>query len=167
MIKFLLLIYITIGLISCSNQQSQPSSYPKPAVEKKQQQIGSLTGNSQKHGFTIFGRGENSKVLQANEYLWKAALEVLNFVPLAHSDSAGGVLITEWHSEPKLNNEKFKFNIIISSGKLDANTLKVRVFKKKKINNQWLNIETNPIIANQLTEQILNKAKQLKVGHKI
>ena len=36
-----------------------------------------------------------------NSYLWRAALETLSFMPLTQADSAGGVIITDWYSNPE------------------------------------------------------------------
>ena len=35
-----------------------------------------------------------------NAYLWRAALDTVSFMPLVQTDSNGGVIVTDWYSNP-------------------------------------------------------------------
>ena len=35
-----------------------------------------------------------------NSYLWRASLDALSFMPLVQTDSAGGVIVTDWYANP-------------------------------------------------------------------
>ena len=35
-----------------------------------------------------------------NSYLWRASLEAVSFMPLLQTDSNGGVIVTDWYSNP-------------------------------------------------------------------
>src|SRR5689334_10939846 len=43
-----------------------------------------------------------------NSYLWRAALDTLSFAPMAQVDSNGGVIVTDWYSNPNSPNERVK-----------------------------------------------------------
>ena len=42
--------------------------------------------------------------MSVNPFLWRAALETINFMPLSAADQVGGTIITDWYSTS--NNEK-------------------------------------------------------------
>ena len=46
-----------------------------------------------------------------NAYLWRAALETIDFMPLAPADPFGGVIITDWYSPPETPDERFKLHV--------------------------------------------------------
>ena len=43
------------------------------------------------------GRGGTFQFASAN-HLWRATLEVLDFIPLVNVDYAGGLVITDWYT---------------------------------------------------------------------
>ncbi len=43
-----------------------------------------------------------------NAYLWKVSLETLSFMPLLQTDSAGGVIVTDWYANPRNPAERMK-----------------------------------------------------------
>jgi hypothetical protein len=48
-----------------------------------------------------------------NSYLWRASLETLAFMPLLQADSSGGVIVTDWYSNPDNPNERVKVSVAI------------------------------------------------------
>src|SRR3712207_294026 len=48
-----------------------------------------------------------------NSYLWRAALDTLSFAPLAQVDSAGGVIVTDWYSNPNAPGDRVKVTATI------------------------------------------------------
>ena len=48
-----------------------------------------------------------------NSYLWRASLDTLSFMPLLQSDSAGGVIVTDWYTNPKNPGERMKVTVMI------------------------------------------------------
>ena len=65
-----------------------------------------------------------------NSYLWRATLDTLAFMPLASADPYGGVVITDWYSDPQKPDERFKCTVYILDTRLRGDGLKVTVFKE-------------------------------------
>ncbi len=42
-----------------------------------------------------------------NEFLWRATLETLNFMPMDSVDPFGGVIATDWYASPQAPDERF------------------------------------------------------------
>ena len=101
--------------------------------------------------------------MSVNAFLWKGALETIDFMPLSSADPIGGTIITDWYSTEDNQNERCKLNIFITGQKLSTENLKVSSFCQEFKNPAWVNkkidLENNIKIENA----ILNKAKKLKL----
>ena len=45
--------------------------------------------------------------------MWRAAFDVIDFMPLVTVDYSGGTIITDWYTDKKAPNESLKFTIKI------------------------------------------------------
>ena len=100
-----------------------------------------------------------------NPFLWRASLEVVDFMPLASADPFGGIIITDWYSTVSNEDERCKLNIFINGIELKTQNLKVSSYCQLYKNQKWVN--TNPNTENDtvLENAILNKAKKLKLNN--
>ena len=55
-----------------------------------------------------------------NSYLWRASLDALSFMPLLQTDSAGGVIVTDWYVNPNSPGERMKLTVSILDQDLRA-----------------------------------------------
>jgi hypothetical protein len=118
----------------------------------------------------IFGGGGSKKSassgLGINSYLWRASLDTLAFMPLTTVDSTGGVIITDWYANPQVPTERFKLTVYILDTRLRADGVKVSVFRQEKAEGTetWQDAIVATRTAIQLENQILRRARELKVG---
>jgi hypothetical protein len=65
---------------------------------------GPVAANAEGGGLRLFGSGKPpakaASEIGVNSYLWRAALDVVKFMPLASADPYGGVVITDWYADP-------------------------------------------------------------------
>ncbi len=97
-----------------------------------------------------------------NAYLWQAALETLSFSPLSQSDSAGGVIVTEWYSNPQNPQERVKVTATILDADLRADALRVTAAREVLQNGQWLAAPVTAATVQRLEEIILTRARDLR-----
>jgi len=128
-------------------------------------------------GFSLQGaltkKGGEFDFASSNE-LWRASLDAIDFMPLINANYSGGIIITDWYSEPNSNNESVKISIRFLSNEIRAGALDIKVFKKvcPKL-NQCQTTETGNELIKELKKNILRKAaiyekqNQLKRGRKI
>ena len=109
------------------------------------------------------GGGSSGAEFQVNPFLWRASLEVVSFMPLASSDTVGGVINTEWFAEQP--NERFKMTIYILDSALRVDGLKVSVFRQVRRGGRWQTAAINPGVARAVENLILTKARQLRLGY--
>ncbi len=120
-------------------------------------------------GLVLFG-GDNSEGaaggggIGVNSFLWRASLDTVSFVPLASADPFGGVIITEWYSDPASPSERFKLTVYILDKRLRADGLKVAVFRQERAGDEWRDASSNAATSVQLENAILMRARELRVN---
>lgn len=102
---------------------------------------------------------DDGAYLAVNPYLWQASLDKLAFMPLASSDAKGGVIVTEWKKFAP--NEQLKVVVNIYSQKLQANSLKVEVYKKILKGGAWVDSAPDAALAEETENAILTQAREL------
>ncbi len=96
--------------------------------------------------------------------LWRASLKTIDFIPLATVDYSGGIIITDWYSEGKLNKEQIKIQIRFVSTELRSESIQVISYKKIcQTNNECLNIAGNENFNREIKDLIINTARQIKI----
>ena len=119
-------------------------------------------------GFTLggmsktFGSGGAFQFSSSNE-MWRATLEILDFIPLSDVDYGGGIIITEWYSAPKKPDESLKIMIQFLTNEIRADGIKVNVYKKAcKTETQCSASLIESEIGSEIKLEILKQATLLK-----
>ena len=97
-----------------------------------------------------------------NAYLWRASLDTLSFAPLAQSDSNGGVIVTEWYTNPQNPTERAKVSVAILDRDLRADALRVTASRQTLQNGQWVEAPVTAATVQRLEEIILTRARDLR-----
>ncbi len=120
------------------------------------------------------GRGSGDRVREAdlaasqvttigvNSYLWRAALETLSFAPMAQVDSNGGVMVTDWYTNPNSPNERVKVTATILDRDLRADALRVATSRQVLQGGQWIDAPVAAATVQKLEEIILTRARDLR-----
>jgi len=120
------------------------------------------------------GKGSGDRVREAdlaasqvttigvNSYLWRAALETLSFAPMAQVDSNGGVMVTDWYSNPGSPNERVKVTATILDRDLRADALRVATSRQVLQGGQWVDAPVAAATVQKLEEIILTRARDLR-----
>jgi len=105
-----------------------------------------------------------SKITQigVNAYLWRAALDTLSFMPLAQTDSNGGVLVTDWYANPAVPSERMKLTVMVLDQDLRADAIRVSAARQIFQNGQWVDAPVQAATTQKLEEIILFKARDLR-----
>ena len=98
-----------------------------------------------------------------NNYLWRASLDTISFMPLNSADPIGGTILTDWYSTGDNENERCKLNIFITGNELKTQNLKVTSFCQNFKNQKWVNVEVDQNNNIKIENAILNKAKKLRL----
>jgi len=156
--KFLALTIIAIlALNSCKALKPKwvdTRNVPTDARERARKNIEEGRGVS----LGNLGNRKTTYQFSSSNPMWRASLEVLDFIPLTTVDYSGGVIITDWYND-NAGNDAIKVTVRFLSNEVRTNSIKVVVHKKTCDNNQ--NCATNKIdskIEEELVTSILKLA---------
>ena len=113
--------------------------------------VGNLLENSKRGGVFEFA--------SSNE-LWKASLDVLDFIPLTSVNYSGGIIISDWYSTEQSSNESIKISIRFLTNEIRSDALDIKVFNKK-CNKTFVEckiVSKSGSIVDELKREILKKA---------
>jgi hypothetical protein len=126
--------------------------------------FGSSTSNTSSASSADVGPEETGG-LGVNAYLWRAALDTLDFLPLASADPFGGVIITDWYVNPEKADERLKATVYILDTRLRADGVSAAVFRETMADGgQWTSASVSPETNIALENAILSKARQLRLS---
>ncbi|MDQ0465321.1 hypothetical protein QO010_003108 [Caulobacter ginsengisoli] len=101
-----------------------------------------------------------------NGYLWRASLDTLAFMPLASADPYGGVIITDWYSNPETPSERFKATVYILDTRLRADGLNVTIFKQVSDGaGGWVDQQASAQTETDIENAILTRARLLRLAN--
>ena len=107
-IKLVLLLMVVTNLNSCGIYRPVSAKDYPPEPEKRIQK------NLQEgKGFQIMGgnkKGGDFNFATSNE-MWRASLDILDFMPLTYADYGGGLIITDWYSDQDDSTDSLKISI--------------------------------------------------------
>ena len=142
------------------------------ALRDAENRLTSGGGMFGKGGLSLFGGNKNKKdknqnttsiSMSVNAYLWRGALETINFMPLSSADPIGGTIITDWYSTTNNQSERCKLNIFILGKDLKTENLKVTSFCQEFKNEMWVNKNIDKENNLKIENAILNKAKKIRL----
>ncbi len=107
---------------------------------------------------------ETISSIGVNAYLWRAALNTLDFLPMAQVDSAGGVIISDWYVNPADPQERAKVTVYIVDKSLRADAVKVNVFKQVLKNGEWADSAGGLDSEKTIADAILIEARRLRLA---
>ena len=157
------LLTLCILLSSCNGKMpgadARKVSYdPKERVKKNLEE-----GKGFRLSESFKGGGTTNYEFASSNELWRASLDVLDFMPLTSANYSGGIIITDWYSEQGNAEESIKITIRFLSNEVRSDAINVDVFYKKCIatNNCKINKQDGQL-KKEITKQILAKAAVYK-----
>tara|TARA_X000001036_G_scaffold74572_1_gene66061 strand:- start:67 stop:588 length:522 start_codon:yes stop_codon:yes gene_type:complete len=111
----------------------------------------------------VLNRRGGSFEFSSSNPMWRASLEILDFLPLTTVDYSGGMIVSDWYTGESVN-ESIKISIRFLSNEIRSDSLKIIVHKKKCYENQSCQTKllNNSKISQELRLTILKKAAALE-----
>ena len=161
--NLIFLVLISMFLFSCKAIKNLPGadarkySYDeKERVKKNLEEGRGFRLNTAIGGMT----GGGAFDFASSNELWKASLDVIDFMPLSSVNYSGGIIITDWYSENQNPNESIKITIRFLTNEVRSDALDIKVFNRKCLDN-LLNCrftQTDGVLVTELKKEILKKA---------
>ncbi len=163
--KLLILSLFFIILTSCSKdffKYSPAKDNPIKGKERARKNI------EEGRGVSIAGLGKSRGTtyeFSTSNPLWRASLDILDFIPMSTVDYSGGTIISDWYTDGAQNDESIKITVRFLSNEIRSESLKVVIHKKKCSINQSckINLIKNSVLIDELQRSILRKAALIEV----
>ena len=129
-ISFFLVGIIIVSVVSsCGIYQPSDARKVSPKVDERVKK-----NLEEGKGFTLMGGGKGNQgtsySFASSNPMWRATLEILDFLPLSNIDYSGGIIITDWYNEGSELNESIKITVRFLTSEIRADGLKIIVHKK-------------------------------------
>jgi hypothetical protein len=112
------------------------------------------------------GGGSTNYEFSTSNPMWRASLEILDFLPLSTVDYSGGLIISDWYSDGSTN-ESIKITVRFLSNEVSSENIKIAVHKKVCNNNNCsVNKLNGSKISDELKTTIIRKAALLQKDSK-
>lgn len=106
--------------------------------------------------WSLFGDRDNpNTTVEVNKYLWKASLDVLNFLPIESVDPFTGVIVTGYGTPPG-GGRSVRATIYVQDPALDARSLKIAMQGRG-------GGAVSPETIRAVEDAILTRARQLRI----
>ena len=131
--------------------------YPPNPKERVKKNLEEGRGFRLSNTTSQFGGSGKFDFASSNE-LWRATLDIIDFIPLTSANYSGGIIITDWYSENQ-NNESIKITIRFLSNEIRSDALDIKIFYKVCDENLKCSINEKEGKLNQeLQKEILKAA---------
>ena len=162
--NFIILTILALFLMSCEafkpkkvDTRNVPTNAQERAVKNIEEGRGSSLGG-------LLGRGGSTNFeFSTSTPMWRASLEILDFLPLSTVDYSGGLIITDWYSDSDPN-EAIKITVRFLDNSIKSENIKVIVHKKtcSGSNKCRINLLEQSKISSELQSSIVRKAALLE-----
>ena len=166
LISIVLLLFMMITLSSCNGKLPGADARefpPDPSLRVKK-------NIEEGRGFRLMdgiNKGSGNFEFASSNELWRATLDVIDFMPLALANYSGGILVTDWYSDGKNLNESIKISVRFLTNEVRSDSLDIKIFYKKCSSYENCKIiQQTGKLEQELTKKILAKAAVYKKNNK-
>ena len=158
--KFTYLFLISLLITSCGNGIFKKTDARKVSPDPRERVKKNIEEGK---GFRFDDafkkeKSTNYDFATSNE-LWRASLDILDFMPLTTANYSGGIIVTDWYSENNQEGEFIKISIRFLTNEIRSDAVDVKVFYKVCETSVNCSIKkTDGKIKDELTRNILKKA---------
>ena len=166
--KIIAFFFLFSLMVSCGGfQKVDTRKVPIKGSERAKQNI--KEGRGMSIGKVLSNRGSTNYEFSTSNPMWRATLDILDFLPLSTVDYSGGVIISDWYTDSSSSNQdSIKITIRFLSNEIRSDSLKIIIHKKKCGSSQSCAVNTlpNSKISQELRTSIIRKASLLEKDSK-
>ncbi len=159
---------VLLILSSCGGfKLPKPGDARTTPVSGKQRALKNL---EEGRGVTLRGLTGDKKTtyqFSSSNPMWRATFDVIDFIPLATVDYAGGLIITDWYADANTTNDSLKLTIRFLSNEIRSDSLKIIIHKKTcKTQSNCIVQKITSKLEDTIRSEIITKATVLEAASK-
>ena len=117
-------------LNACNGKLPGADARKYPADPKKRIEKNIAEGRGFKLSKALEGNNGGVFEFASSNELWRASLDILDFMPLASVNYSGGIIVTDWYSNEESSNESIKISIRFLSNEIRSDALDIKIFNR-------------------------------------
>ena len=129
-IKILILLVMSSFFLNGCNGIPDADARKYPADPKKRIEKNIAEGRGFKLSKPFEGNNGGVFEFASSNELWRASLDILDFMPLASVNYSGGIIVTDWYSNEESSNESIKISIRFLSNEIRSDALDIKIFNR-------------------------------------
>lgn len=163
-LNFTIFIILALVLTGCKNGKLPGADARKVSYDPKERVKKNI---EEGRGFRLMdkvkGNTKGDFEFASSNELWRASLDVIDFMPLASANYSGGMIITDWYSESNNPGESIKITIRFLTNEIRSDALNIKVFYKNCVDaNNCVVSEKDGSLVRELKKEILKTASKYK-----
>ena len=158
-LKYSFIFLITLMFLNSCGKNVDAKKFPPDPKERIKKNLEEGKGFRLSTKLKSIGKGGGDFEFASSNELWRASLDVIDFMPLATANYSGGIIVTDWYSDNVNSNESLKITIRFLTNEIRSDAIDLKIFYKicKNINNCLVTEKTGNLVA-ELKKEILKRA---------
>ena len=156
-LKFCAVFALVLAVSGCANSRGAGgiSENARRQIESTDYAIARREREERGTVWDLFGTGDDSQApVRVNKYIWNAALDVLDFLPIQTVDAFSGVIVTGFGIPPG-GRKAYRATVYVQDPALDARSLDVTLLTRSG--------PASDGTVRAIEDAILTRARQLRI----
>ena len=158
-LKSSFILLITILFLNSCGKQVDAKKFPPNPKERVKKNLEEGKGFRLSSKIKGIGKGSGEFEFASSNSLWRATLDIIDFMPLSTANYNGGIIVTDWYSDDVNSNESLKVTIRFLTNEIRSDAIDLKIFYKicKTVNNCSVTEKTGNLV-NEFKKEILKQA---------
>tara|TARA_B100002019_G_C21151124_1_gene538314 strand:+ start:34 stop:597 length:564 start_codon:yes stop_codon:yes gene_type:complete len=158
-LRYSFIFLITFLFLNSCGKSVDAKKFPPNPKERIKQNLEEGKGFRLSTKLKSIGKGGGDFEFASSNELWRASLDVIDFMPLATANYSGGIIVTDWYSDDVNSNESLKITIRFLTNEIRSDAIDLKIFYKicTNINNCSVTEKTGNLVT-ELKKEILKRA---------
>ena len=158
-LKSSFILLVTVLFLNSCGKQVDAKKFPPNPKERVKKNLEEGKGFRLSTKLKSLGKGSGEFEFASSNSLWRATLDIIDFMPLATANYSGGIIVTDWYSDDVNSNESLKVTIRFLTNEIRSDAIDLKIFYKicKTVNNCSVTEKTGNLV-NEFKKEILKQA---------
>ena len=158
-LKYSLILSISIFFLNSCGKQVDAKKFPPDPKERVKRNLEEGKGFRLSTKLKGIGKGGGDFEFASSNSLWRASLDIIDFMPLSTANYNGGIIVTDWYSDDVNSNESIKLSIRFLTNEIRSDAIDLKIFYKIcKSETNCSVTEKKGNLVNEFKKEILKQA---------
>ena len=159
MLKISCILFLAIFFLNSCGKQVDAKKFPPDPKERVKRNLEEGKGFRLSTKLKGLKKGSGDFEFASSNSLWRASLDIIDFMPLSTANYNGGIIVTDWYSDDINSNESLKVAIRFLTNEIRSDAIDLKIFYKIcESENNCSVTEKKGNLVNEFKREILKQA---------